>query len=431
MPRYERQLVAVSLFFILTTLPVATFAKDLPSSVGKQPTIRSLSLQDALNRLKDSPSFKAAAKYVEIQDGLAEQAGLLPNPDVAIEVGNFGGKDELESFEGSEITVAISQLIELGGKRSARKIFANHEKDLAERDFQIQSQDLQMEVMEAFYALLASQEKLKQTKQLLSLAEQGYQAVADRVEAGKVSPIQELRASVELNIARNAWEASQRHLIQSRQDLSSLWGAPKPDFDIVIGTFEDLQEPPPWEELQAAFPNNPELKRWEAEQAHKKANLDLEHANSIPDVTFSLGIRNFQETDDSAFVAGLEFPLPFFDRNQGGRKAAQAEVAQSAYQRDAGVAKLSSDLQSSYQELLSTLYQARTIKQDIKPAAEKANAAAQIGYQRGKFDYLEALDAQRTLFEVEAQYIDAISAYHTARLNILRRIGRIDLFSIF
>lgn len=421
MPRYKGLLATVGLFFILTALPVMTFAENLPSAEANSP--KALSLQDAIKRIEESPALKAAAQNVDIQESLLEQAGLLPNPDIAFEVENFGGKDELDGFESAEATLAVSQLIELGGKRSARKSIASHEKNLAEKDFQIESQLLLLETMDAFYALLAAQERFNQAKQFLGLAEQSYKTVVDRVEAGKVSPIQELRARVELNIARNAWEASQRQLIQARQDLSSLWGAPKPDFDVVVGDFDYLHAPPTWEELKDLFPNNLELKRLDEELANKKANLKLERANGVPDLTVSFGVRNYQETDDNAFVAGLEFPLPLFDRNKGGQKAAQSEVSQFILQRDAIIAKLESDLQSGYQELLSSYNQARTIKQDIMPAAEKANEAAQTGYQVGKFDFLEALDAQRTLFEVKDQYIDAFSAYHEARLNVMKLVG--------
>ena len=421
MHRLERLLATVGLFFILTVLPLVTFAENLPP--GQESSSRTLTLQDAIRRIKESPTLKAAAQNVDIQENLLEQAGLLPNPDIAFEVENFGGKDELDGFESAEATIAVSQLLELGGKRSARSSIASHEKSLAERDFEIENQNLLLETMEAFYALLAAQERFNQAKQLLGLAEQTYKTVDDRVKAGKVSPIQELQASVELNLVRNAWEVSQRQLIQAKQSLSSLWGAPKPDFDVVVGDFENLHEPPTWEELQVLFPDNPELKRWDVELASKKANLELERANGVSDLTLSFGVKNFQETNDYAFVAGLEFPIPLFDRNQCSKKAAQSEVYQSTYQRDAAIAKLESNLQSAYQELLATFHQARTIKQDIMPAAEKANEAARTGYQEGKFDFLVALDAQRTLFEVKGQFIDAFSAYHEARLNVMRLVG--------
>jgi cobalt-zinc-cadmium efflux system outer membrane protein len=426
MCRYEHLLTIVVSCLIVVSFAVTTFAQSAPP--GAAPPKKVLTLTEALERTQGSPSLKAAAKSIDIQDGLAEQVGLLPNPDLAVEVENFGGEDELEDFDGAETTVSVSQLIELGGKRSARKNIAAHDRSLAEWDFQIQRQDLLLETLKAFYAVLAAQERLDQATQLLALAEQGYQTVADRVEAGKVSPVQELRASVELNMAHNAHEISQRQLVQVRQNLSSLWGDPKPDFDVVAGDFDVLQEPPAWKDLQTTFLDNPDVKRWEAELAGKKASLDLERANSIPDVTLAFGVRNYQETNDNAFVAGLEFPLQLFDRNQGGRKAAQSKLSQSLYQRDAVIAKIASDLQSGYQELLATYRQARTIKQDITPAAEQANEAAQIGYQEGKFNFLEALDAQRTLFEVKALYIDAFSAYHEARLSVLRMTGHIDRF---
>ena len=429
MYRYERLLASIGLFLVLTALPVIIFAQERPMEEGEFK--ETISLHDALRRSKESPALKAAAINLDIQDGLAEQAALLPNPGIAIETENFGGKDALEDFDGAETTVSISQLVELGGKRSTRKNIASQEMSLAEWDFLTHTQDLQLATMRAFYSVLAAQERLSQVSQLLALATQGYQAVADRVEAGKVSPIQELRASVELNMARNSWEGSQRQLVRARQNLSSLWGASKPDFTVAIGAFDALQEPPVWEGLQTAFLDTPEVKRWEAVLASKNANLKLERANSIPDVTFSFGVRNYQETNDNAFVAGLEFPLPLFDRNQGGRKAAQAEVSQSHYQREAAIAQVESDLRSSYQELLATFHQASSIKLNIMPAAEKANEAAQIGYQEGKFGFLEALDAQRTLFEVKAQYIDAFSAYHDARLNVMRMTGRIDHLSTF
>jgi len=422
--RRSKRLLATGLFFILTALPMATFAQNLPSYEGGLQ--RTVSLQDVLKRINESPTLKAAAKNIDVQDGLAEQAGLLPNPELAVEVENFAGENELEGIEGAETTVAISQLIELGGKRSARKSIATHEKALAEWEFQILVQDLHLETMRAFYAVLAGQERLSQSAQLLDLAEQGYQTVADRVEAGKVSPVQQLRASVELNMARNAFEIAKRQRVQTRQDLSALWGDAKPDFDNVTGDFNVLHEPPNWSDLQASFLNNPSVKRWEAELVGKKAELALESAKRIPDVSLSFGVRNFQETNNQAFVAGLEIPLQLFDRNQGERKAAQARVSQIIYQRDAAVAKLASDLQSSYQALLATFHQARTIKQDIMPAAEQANEAAQIGYQEGKFGFMEALDAQRTLFEVKAQYIDALSAYHEARLKVMRMTGSIN-----
>jgi cobalt-zinc-cadmium efflux system outer membrane protein len=423
MRRSARLLAIIVLGIFFTAVSEQTFAQNL--SFAEVGTKRPLSLQDALQRVQSSPAIKAASKSVEAKQGAAKQASLLPNPEIAVEVENFGGQDDLKGLDGAEITVALSQLIELGGKRSARKSVAGYNLNLAEWDYQSQKQDLQLATMKAFYAVLAAQKRFGQAKQLLNLAEQGYQTVADRVEAGKVSSVQKLRAGVELNRARNAFESAKRQQIQARQSLSSKWGDSVPDFDTVVGEFDGLNEPPEWDALHAAFLSNSDVQRWQSELANKKANLSLERAGIIPDVTLVFGVRKFKETNANALVAGLEFPLPFFDRNQGGRMAALAEVSQSVYQRDAAIAELTSTLQSAYQELLSSHHQARSILKEILPAAEQANEAAQIGYREGKFDFLDALDAQRTLFEVKTEYIDAFSAYHVARLDVMRMTGRI------
>lgn len=382
-----------------------------------------LSLQEALLRIEASPIFKSAEKAVEASAGKLDQAGLWLNPEIVIELENFGGTDALAGFDGAETTVAISQQLEIGGKRSSRKLLAAQAMTLTELEKRSLGQDLRLSTLQAFYEVLAAQMRREQAVRLLELAEQGYQTVADRVEAGKVSPVQQLRASVELNTARSESETARRELVQARHELCAKWGDSKPDFATVVGNFEELNDPPQWQLLEASYLENPDVQGWETEVLSKKASLALERANSLPDLTLSFGVRKYEETGDRAYVAGLEFPLPFFDRNQGGRKAALAEVSQAVFQRNALLAQRASDLRSAYEALLAAHRRAQSLQNEIIPAAEQANEATQIGYQEGKFDFLDALDAQRTLFAVKAQYVDALNAYHRARLRVQRLAG--------
>jgi len=64
-----------------------------------------------------------------------------------------------------------------------------------------------------------------------------------------------------------------------------------------------------------------------------------------------------------------------------------------------------------------------TLRNDILPGAQRAFDSVQNGYREGKFDFLQLLDAQRTLFEVKGQYVEALSAYHLSRTEIERLIG--------
>ncbi len=49
--------------------------------------------------------------------------------------------------------------------------------------------------------------------------------------------------------------------------------------------------------------------------------------------------------------------------------------------------------------------------------------AATRAYQEGKVDYLNLLDAQRTLFDIKNEYIESLADSHTAKADIQRFIA--------
>ena len=54
------------------------------------------------------------------------------------------------------------------------------------------------------------------------------------------------------------------------------------------------------------------------------------------------------------------------------------------------------------------------MRTSILPGAELAFQTAREGYTQGKFGYLDVLDAQRTWFEAQSQYVEVLSTYHQA-----------------
>src|SRR3546814_16879005 len=68
------------------------------------------------------------------------------------------------------------------------------------------------------------------------------------------------------------------------------------------------------------------LLRRNADVLRSRAELELERSQAIPDLTLSAGVRQFRETDDSAFLVGVSIPIPVFDRNRGAIERAGAEV---------------------------------------------------------------------------------------------------------
>lgn len=122
-------------------------------------------------------------------------------------------------------------------------------------------------------------------------------------------------------------------------------------------------------------------------------------------------------------MIGLEVPLQFFDRNQAGVMASKHQLAQAQIEQHAARIKLDAALYEAYKALLAARSVVKLLQADALPNVQKAFDAANLGYQEGKFDYLDVLDAQRTLFEAKGRYIEALKAYHQAVTNIERLIG--------
>jgi len=114
---------------------VSTANKNEPTGV--------LSLREALLlALRHSPDLAAFAWEVRAGEARTLQAGLLPNPEFDIELENFAGSGDLEGFDARETTIALNQLIELGGKRLKRKRVAALERDLRGWDYEAKRLDV-------------------------------------------------------------------------------------------------------------------------------------------------------------------------------------------------------------------------------------------------------------------------------------------------
>lgn len=373
--------------------------------------------------LMKNPELASFSWEVRAKEARTLQAGLVPNPQVGVEVENFGGSKERKGFDAAETTVALSQLIELGGKRSKRERVAAIEKDLAGWDYEAKRLDVLTEVARGFAEVLGAQQQVAYTGELVSLAETSTRTVSERVDAGKVSPLEATKAGVSLSNTRIDAQQAKSNLVAARKKLAALWDDPIPAFERAEGDLEVLTPVPSTENMKNLLSNNPDLARWVKETEQRTAALEVERAKRIPDLTVSGGVRHFSDTDDGAFVLGVSIPIPIFDRNQGGVREARYRLAKAKQEARTAEAKAGSSFAESYQTLAFSYEQAMAIKSQVLPAAEHSFAAAGEGYREGKFDFLELLDAQRTLFEAKGKYLESLMSYHKAKADVERLIG--------
>ena len=276
-----------------------------------------VTLRDAMAiALARNPELGVFPYELRAADARVLQAGLRPNPQLDIEVEEFGGRRERDGFDAAETTVQIGQPIELGGKRVKRTHVASLDKELVQWDYKAARLDVMREVTRAFAAVLAAQERLALAERLLELSRQAQSAVAQRVKAGKDSPVEELRADIVLSESRIERRKAQNALTTARHSLAAAWGGRTPVFEKVEGDFYKTPEPRPLAEMSNAISDNPDLARWQTEEDKRRAALRLE-----PSCRVSIQKRIVVSESATAGMCGLTKPM------RGGLRSGCASMA--------------------------------------------------------------------------------------------------------
>jgi len=382
-----------------------------------------LTLRDALAlALRHNPELAASGKERSAAEAAVLQAGALPNPVLDIGGDNLSNTRKAEAGDRTTV-IQIGQLIELGGKRDARVRAAEASRDLAGWDYEAKRIEILSAVAQRLVDVLAAQQRQTLAGEALALARQVADAVARRVQAGKVSPVEETKARLAQASAEVELEQARREGLAARSSLGALWSAPVLRFEKAVGDLEKTLSLPAYEQLAGRVRDNPELARWSSETARRQAAIDGEKAKSVPNVTLSAGVTRFSQFDDRAYMVGISVPLPLFDRNRGGILEASRRLDKAGDEQRAAESRVLAELARTYQRVAAIEGEIKTLRNTLLPGAQSAFEAAVKGYELGKFGFLDVLDAQRTLFQARTQYLRALAEYQRGASEIERLVG--------
>lgn len=391
--------------------------------VFEEPTGEITMLDAFAATLLNHPKLAGYGWEVRAREAQALQANLLPNPEIEFEVEEFGGTGSYSGFDSAETTLFFSQLVELGQKRSKRTQVARLEQELAGWDYEAARIEVLAEVSRAFIRLLAYQQRHEMVQQNLDLAQRSFDAIEKSVEAGAVSPLDLTKARVVVVQEKLELHRNQRELDVVRNDLAAAWGSKYPRFDHAKGNLSLMANLPSVENLSSRIAQNPDIARWAVEISKRQAQIKYEQSQSIPDVNVGLGVKYYNESDDTAAVFGLSIPLAIFDRNQGNVRAAQYEFERAQQQKREVELHINSSLTSSYRRLRATHEEATVMEAELLPAAQLAHSDIRKAYLEGKLGYLDVLDAQRTLFETQRDLLEVLVQFHDYAIEIESLIG--------
>ncbi|WP_095168718.1 TolC family protein [Pseudomonas sp. Irchel 3H3] len=376
-----------------------------------------LTLERALqSAFADNPDLAAAQWEIGVAEGDRQQAGLIPNPQVSWEAEDTRRRSRTT-------TLMLSQPLELGGKRGARIEVAERAQDAASIELERRRNELRADVIQAFYSSTTAQQRLSLTEQSLLLAERGLRVAQGRINAGKAAPVEAMRAQVQLSQVRLQLRRAERDQATAYQQLAQVTGAPQATFTRAEEPTSALPAIASSQILLDRLPDTAELRLARLQINQKEASLGLEKALRIPDLTVSIGSQ-YSETDrERVNLLGVSMPIPLFNRNQGNVLAAARRTDQARDLRNASELRLRSEVQSGLDQWATANTEVNAFNQVILPAAQSAVDSATRGFEMGKFNFLDVLDAQRTLFEARSQYLQAVADATDAWVRIERIYG--------
>lgn len=375
----------------------------------------------ALLALEYNPGLQPFKPALRAADGKILQASLRPNPTLEGRLENIlGSNGNTRGFDAAESTVAISQLIENGGKLEARRAVEIANKALVRSEYQIARRELFAEVSKAFALALAAQEKVGLYMQLVELNESFLPEIDKRIEAGKVTAVEKVRTKTAVTTARLATQQAEREFRSAALRLAAAWGSTTPGFSRVSGTLGDLPSPVAQAALEKRLYSHPAYQKEARAVSKSMAENRLAIANGKSDVTIQGGLKHFWEgNDEVALAVGVSIPLPFNNWNQGEIASSKAEIEVAQKQRDAKMIALKAELNTSVQMLAAVRREVETIKADLLPNAQEAFDGVQEGYSKGRFGYLDLIEARRNLTEARVQLLTANAAYHESAAEIV------------
>ena len=371
-----------------------------------------LSLAEALQRaLTGHPGLSALQREYQAQGSIAWQQGRKPNPELELELGEFGGTDEARGFRSLATSLTYTQSLERGGKRSLRELAARLESELIAWDMAELEHEIQAEVRLAYAAAQAARFELEQLESYHGLVRHIYDTVATRVEAGRSARLELERLDIELARLDLAQASAQRRRQQADLALAGSYGASAVDFTMLEPALAESAKLATLEQLEALLDELPAIARHAAQYDVYNALLELENANSVSDLAWFGGVSRLNEIQETVFSVGVSLSLPVHDRNEGNINAAYHRREQVEFMQADARRELQTRLAILHQQAGHALENHQAYGASLLPSANEALALTEEGYRYGKFELLDVLDAQRTVLELEAEQSAALMEY--------------------
>lgn len=383
-----------------------------------------LTLEDAIARtLKKNPQLYQYRFRQQSLTARRETSSLSPAMHLGLEVENIAGSGEFNGVDNAETTLALSSVIELGGKARSRVALIDARTDRLKFERQAATLDVLGELTALFIRCLSTQENIRLSKEAVALSSKMLKTVTWRADKGAAPEAEVMRAKAALSRSSLRLQALRNSFERQKVSLSSFWGKTTPQFTEVSGYLSAFGPSDDFASLLLRAKNSPAIAIFASEARLKDAEVKLAQAQSRVDIGWQIGVRRFEETDDTALTAGISIPLFSGKRNSGAVTSAIAGRNAVDFQQADAMLKLHSRLFTAFSQREENTAAVEQFNSYILPALEKALALTQQAYENGRYRYQDWIAAQEELLTAKQQRIEAATAAQLSQALIEQLIA--------
>lgn len=364
-----------------------------------------LSLKGAIDlALAHNPELRASGAMADAAAGRADQARRWSNPELELNSEDWPVSDG-GGFSDAKQTIGVVQTLPFPGKKSLDTRIGAAGVKLSEAELALRRTQLVRDVKTSFFSVLASEQLVEVSAQLVAVAELSVATARKRAEVGATPYQEQLRAEIQLEQARAELGSFHRDLATARQSLATLLGRPDMKGARLSGAL--AEEPDPalmGDAARERLADHPSLSIAQsnldrAQLAHRRAGLD-----PYPDIRVGVSGGRIGETGQSIVQLGFSVPLPILDRGAGKQREARANVHVAEAELLSAQQRLQSDWANALERYRSAVEQVKSYRDRILPKAGEALRLVQTGFEQGKFNFIDLLDTQRTTVETRLAY---------------------------
>jgi len=302
---------------------------------------------------------------------------------------------------------AINQLIEIGGKRKARKESAGAGLRGAEARLADTRRLLNAGVAQAYVGVLLSERKRQILLDSAGSLRQEAKIAEARQKAGEISLAD--RTQIEIAAERLELDAqsAEAEAHKARVDLEVLLGEKHPEGKVQLADdLEPLAEPPSVG-TNTALMRRPDVIAAEAARKKAEADLRLQKALRVPDPTFLAQYEHEPPDQPNTLGLGVAFPLPLWNRNRGNITAAEAALSQTENQIEKITAQAMAEISTAKTSYEFARSRWQSYRNELTPKSQQVRQTVVFAYQKGGASLLDLLSAQRNDNEVRLATVQA------------------------